>query len=821
VLYSPVRYVLLAVSALALLPLGWLAGGGGERGIGGLPRIVALELAGSEERAGEILSRWAHDGLLPAARTAVLWDFGFVAVYVLFGILLAAAVARPLSKPWDTIGLGTGAAVLVAGLCDLAENIGLLAQLEGTLGAAGATTAFARIKFILLAVGALALLVLLAVRVTGIGARSAPPPLLWGSRRSTRPDADLLNCDLVMKGGITSGVVYPGAVYALARRYRFRSIGGSSAGAIAAAVTAAAEYRRRATGSFEGFEELRRVTESLAREDRLYTLFQPAPACAGLFDVLASALREGTPLGRVCWASLAAIAAFPLAPPLALSPGVVGMIVAANASLSATGVALVVAAGLALAALLLPLLLTALAGWTATRALPRHGYGLCPGPTQDAQRGAALSDWLAEQIDRVAFGDRWASDGPLTLGHLWCGGIPTPEKLKERQSSQVPREVNLEVLTTSLTYGRPYRIPFEGIGLWFRKHDLLSVLPERVVEAMAKHATQPSSRSHLPPPPEGVLGLPANESLPVVFLARMSLSFPALLAAPKLVGVRIKPIAVDAGDVVPDEEEQTVPAKVPQFRAQYEDMWFSDGGISSNFPIHFFDSPIPNWPTFGLDLGEAPEGTDKDKRIFIPHKNLDGMWATWQTIGGVGQFVGSLGTSLHAWMDNMQKRAPGYRDRVARLLLTPQEGGLNLRMPAERIVFIANLGYGVGDQLGSWFDPEVEQVISPPGELPVRTFRPWDNQRWIRFRSTVALLETMAEAFQKAFRRPPPAGARSYQDMLSQIDGPPPSYPYPPSVLKAASTFTDAILALPVSPGDSLSERSPRPRPVLRIVPKV
>jgi hypothetical protein len=43
-------------------------------------------------------------------------------------------------------------------------------------------------------------------------------------------------CDLVMKGGITSGIVYPNAVLSLAREYRFKSIGGTSAGAIAAAV---------------------------------------------------------------------------------------------------------------------------------------------------------------------------------------------------------------------------------------------------------------------------------------------------------------------------------------------------------------------------------------------------------------------------------------------------------------------------------------------------------------------------------------------------------------------------------------------------------
>ena len=36
-------------------------------------------------------------------------------------------------------------------------------------------------------------------------------------------------CDLVMKGGITSGIVYPNAVLALAKSFRFKSVGGTSA----------------------------------------------------------------------------------------------------------------------------------------------------------------------------------------------------------------------------------------------------------------------------------------------------------------------------------------------------------------------------------------------------------------------------------------------------------------------------------------------------------------------------------------------------------------------------------------------------------------
>ncbi len=53
----------------------------------------------------------------------------------------------------------------------------------------------------------------------------------------------LLPCDLVMQGGITSGVVYPGAVIELSKSYHCVNVGGASAGAIAAATAAAASQR--------------------------------------------------------------------------------------------------------------------------------------------------------------------------------------------------------------------------------------------------------------------------------------------------------------------------------------------------------------------------------------------------------------------------------------------------------------------------------------------------------------------------------------------------------------------------------------------------
>src|SRR5919202_6942644 len=99
-----------------------------------------------------------------------------------------------------------------------------------------------------------------------------------------------LECDLVMKGGITSGIVYPPAVLLLAERYRFRSIGGASAGAIAAAATAAAEYGRE----HGGFEKLHQRSTWLGQDSHLFDLFQPSPETRPLMETLLAVAAQHT-----------------------------------------------------------------------------------------------------------------------------------------------------------------------------------------------------------------------------------------------------------------------------------------------------------------------------------------------------------------------------------------------------------------------------------------------------------------------------------------------------------------------------------------------
>lgn len=118
-------------------------------------------------------------------------------------------------------------------------------------------------------------------------------------RATPEPPQDRF-CDLVMKGGITSGVVYPKAIALLARHYRFKSIGGTSAGAIAAAITATAEFRRRNIGTRDGFEALTKLPEELMekrperKRSRLLSLFQAPIAGIQLSIAPPASRREVT-----------------------------------------------------------------------------------------------------------------------------------------------------------------------------------------------------------------------------------------------------------------------------------------------------------------------------------------------------------------------------------------------------------------------------------------------------------------------------------------------------------------------------------------------
>ena len=102
-------------------------------------------------------------------------------------------------------------------------------------------------------------------------------------------------CDIVMKGGVTSGIVYPLGVCQLAKTYTFEDVGGTSAGAIAAAATAAAELGRHSDNG--GFGRIARLPRELGAEGKLLSLFQPQPGTRRLFALAIAFV--GSKRGRI------------------------------------------------------------------------------------------------------------------------------------------------------------------------------------------------------------------------------------------------------------------------------------------------------------------------------------------------------------------------------------------------------------------------------------------------------------------------------------------------------------------------------------------
>ena len=62
-------------------------------------------------------------------------------------------------------------------------------------------------------------------------------------------------------------------------------------------------------------------------------------------------------------------------------------------------------------------------------------------------------------------------------------------------------------------------------------------------------------------------------------------------------------------------------------------------------------------------------------------------------------FAGSLKSVMENAHDNEQMVQVGYRDRIAHVRLAHDEGGLNLKMPADRVTLLATRGEVAGEAL--------------------------------------------------------------------------------------------------------------------------
>jgi len=461
---------------------------------------------------------------------------------------------------------------------------------------------------------------------------------------------EMQQCDLIMKGGITSGVVYPGAIVKLAQDYRLRSIGGSSAGAIAACFAAAAEYQRQERGGHDmtGFQAMSALAAELAR--KLKTLFQPSPRFRPLFALLIA----GTS-GQGMAGALLHVLRWPLA--LSGAVAVLGLVLAIRADSLWLGVSVVLAT--------LILLVAFVVWWLARlvlRDLPAADFGICPGITQPGHDDPALTDWMIRHIEDLA--GRPQTGAPLTVGDLGRHGI------------------TLAAMTTDLSSGRPYQLPMLTNIHWFSLAEWQRLFPPHFLDALtAGH----DPLDHGQDAPADLYPLPARDAFPVLLVARMSLSFPGLLQAVPLYRY--------------DDQVRVVTAR-GETAGRISRCLFSDGGISSNFPIHFFDALLPRRPTFGIALGSYDPARHGDERTDLPRHSVQSTDLPVIPVRGLGDFMFAILNTAKDWQDRLQAMLPGYSERVVTVRLDDAtEGGMNLGMDEATIARLNGFGLEAGEKL--------------------------------------------------------------------------------------------------------------------------
>ena len=620
------------------------------------------------------------------------------------------------------------------------------------------------------------------------------------------------DCDLIMKGGVTSGLVYPGAIATLAETYRLRNIGGTSAGAIGAVAAAAMEYGLRTGSNADARNIMTRLHEDLAaRTDqgasRLDAMFCGDPGTAPLLDAL-KGLLNGKPAAltglftaalptlpagarRALW--LTAVAT--LFETLAVAGLAWLMTSACGAGWQGLATGLAAIAGLAAcswwnlrASLAQPVTPSLDSLNRLLQPVVSNGMGLATGLAYPAHTIAgrplpSLTLWLHQTIQNLAgLGHDNAAD-VLTFGKLWSLGLqPEP-------SAYAERAIDLVLVCSDLNRVQSTSFPFvaDNQRLFYDPDEWARLFPAAVLDALAANAWAVGGAAAIPDElgygreevDEAVAGhgtlrdrlrlLPKGRHIPILVGARASMAFPGLFTPLPLWLLRW------VGKPEVPGERRPILSRV----------YLSDGGITSNFPIHLFDATVPGWPTFAINLLYPDDDLSIEEfdRLDAAAMRGKAVPGNVRTLGGTRAATGELlptdlimpfddgdrvqfykepatGTPLarlagfglrivetaRTWGDVGLYNQVGMRDRIVHVRLAGTEGGFNLSMPEQTIEALYAKGVFAGTVLACRFrkvDP-VDPLDDP--ERP-RFALTWANHRRIRGEGLLVAQDLLAGRF--------------------------------------------------------------------------
>jgi hypothetical protein len=628
---------------------------------------------------------------------------------------------------------------------------------------------------------------------------------------TTRP------CSVVLEGGVTSAVIYASLLARLSKHYAFRQLGGASSGAVAATAAAAAEFARRhgadqPNASFQLLDQFpAKLAELKDGRTTLFRYFQPTPAARPAFDIAMAALdRQSGGIAAMAWgAGLELLRQFGLAALLLALP--VALLGWASASWLSSrlhcGLAIdcLLLWGGAWLSILLPSLLGALlvlllwALRTTFGALRDNHWGLCNGTEQNgAPAGSALTTALHGFFQALAGP---LVKGPLTFGDLWWG--PRPQDGSARNESG-ERQIDLQIITSAVSQARPVRLPGspdnDPLREYFYDPNEWAVLfPPDVMLHLKSHAR---GAELLHEDGRSLRALPSPQHWPVLMAARFSLSFPVLLSALPMY------IAIPRREMLRAGEAATRPP------FETRKVYFSDGGITSNCPVHLFDAPLPRYPTFGVNLYKCASAEARPiRRSDIRDPELDASATSdatgWRT---PLPFLLSIFSTMFGWRDSLQRRLPGYRERIVHIGVRPEAGGLNLAMPAKTIQILAMLGSDAAELLHRDFSTPRRS-----GEANA-----WERHRWTRTRTTLSALHAYLAAFADRLSIEAPMYP-PYTRLLRTAT--PPEHPFQGDMARQqALELAEGVHRLlgvvdSTMPIDAMDRNRPHPSPSLHLSP--
>lgn len=459
-----------------------------------------------------------------------------------------------------------------------------------------------------------------------------------------------ITCGIIMKGGVSSGVLYPAMLADLAQTHTFAEIGGTSAGAIAAAVLAACQYRANSDPKCPyPFDVLKQINQEFLDSPTLLSqLFKPDFESQETFDLLMCLKKRGDLKRREADRRSHA----PVAPPVfwgGLRSGWSEFLLRRKAQWQEFR-------------LVSPELLSLVKAVRQLSSLSSRQFGICT--------GLELSTWLHDRLE-AASGIK-----VLTFGDL--------------KNSKT----DLRMVVTNLGEQEPLVLPNRSNEYCCKIEDLKSFFPPMVVAHLTGITGSLVMGGHQLP--AGYCRFPLGDEMPVLVATRLSLSVPVLFRSFPAYQVRWPEVPKDF--------------KVPISDIWMDRCWLVDGGISSNFPVHFFDHWMPEHPIFALKFLYTKPPKGQSVRSYTAEQKRK---ADYSDQSHLLDFLKAIFYVAKDYRDNQHSRLAGFRDRVVDVHLDDDEGGFNLDMGETAI-----------------------RSLQGKGRLAAAEFQKldWDEHQWMRLR---------------------------------------------------------------------------------------